>query len=216
MRLDDLEHRAAIRSTAQRPDVRAIFVDSLRGAAGGSENSSEFMEAVLWLAELARDAGKPVVLVHHLRKPGEDDRASAVTLDRLRGSSAIVQPARVIWAVDAPDPDRPTRRRLSVIKSNLARFAEPIGFDVTEAGVEFGDAPEPPRKETQVAKATDLLLSLLADGPVMATDIFNEARQAGVSERTVRNAKKELRVVARKRPGDRRWEWALPAREEQV
>ena len=51
---------------------------------------------------LARDTGKPVLCTHHLRKKGLQD-GEAVTLDRLRGSSATVQTARLVWAEEAAE-----------------------------------------------------------------------------------------------------------------
>jgi hypothetical protein len=212
VKLDDPSHQAAILQLARRPDVRFVVVDSLRGAHRRDENSSETIAIVMWLAELARDAGKPVWLTHHLRKKGLSDPADgSITLDRLRGSSAIVQPTRVIWALDTPDPNNRERKRLSVIKNNLARFPEPIGLVVSESGVTFGDAPEPPRTESQLDRAIDLLQALLAKEPMRSTALKEEAEGAGISWDTMKRAKTKLGVVAvRKAEG---WYWSLLARD---
>lgn len=209
--LDREEHQDAIEKMAHRDDVRLIIVDSLRGAHRRDENSSATMEVCKWLAELARDTGKPILLSHHLRKRGMLDVADRVTLDRIRGSSAIIQTARMVWAIDAPDLDFDSNKRLSVIKSNLARFPEPVGFTIgDEMRLTFGDAPEAPHEETQMDKAIDLLRALLASGPVATNDLKDETIGAGISWPTVTRAKKKLGIVARKT--DNKWSWALPAR----
>ncbi len=98
-------------------------------------------------------------------------------------------------------------KRLSVIKSNLARFPERIGLTIDDQGVKFGIAPEPPRVETVTDKAADLLMALLSDEPMRATVIEDEFKQAGISWKTANIAKKKLGISAiRKADG---WYWSL-------
>lgn len=105
----------------QRGDVCLGVVDSLWGTSQGNDRDAEIGLTTKWLAQQARDTGKPILLSHHLRKRGMFD-LDEITLDRVRGSSTIVQTARLVWALDAPHPDAPERKRLSVIKPNLAAF----------------------------------------------------------------------------------------------
>jgi hypothetical protein len=211
--LDDHRHRDAIRQASMDDRVRLIVVDSLRAAHTQDESSSRLIGVLKWLAELARDAERPVLLVHHLRKRGLLDDPETVSLDRLRGSSAIVQTARVIWSIDAPDPANKQRKRLSVIKSNLGLFPDPIGFTLNEGGeVSFGAAPEPPRRTSREQQAADLLLALLAKGPMKAVDIQEQMEQAGFSWRTAKRAKELLGVLSLKVSGS--WVWSLPASNE--
>jgi putative DNA primase/helicase len=210
LQLDNPEHLAAMARVAQNPDVRLIVVDSLRGANKRDENSSDTMAVVQWLAQLARDTGKPLLLTHHLRKRSITDNET-VELDRLRGSSAIVQPARVIWALDIPDAQQREVKRLKVVKSNLAKFPEPVGMTIDEDGVKFVKAPVAPHVETVRDRAADLLLALLADGPMEATEILGEFDQAGISERTMKEAKKSLAINSVRK--GKVWYWSLPARD---
>ena len=209
IQLDNEQHREAIEQAARRPDVRMIGVDSLRGAIGGDENAGEISGVVQWLARLARDTCKPVLLVHHLRKRGILDVGDGVTLERVRGSSAIVQHARVVWAVDVPDPLTTDRKRLSCIKNNLARFPEPVGFEIHGIGLDFVDAPEAPRVETAQGRAADLLVSLLAGGPMRSIEIKEHVDGAGLSWDAAKRAKLRMGIVGDKK-GDG-WYWALPA-----
>jgi len=207
IRLDDPEGKRVVLKRAQDSDVRLVVVDSLRGVHRRDENASESAGIIMWLAAVARDSNTPVLITHHLRKRGLMDGNEGITLERLRGSSAIVQAARVVWALDTPDPRLPDRRRLANIKNNLARFPTPIGFEFDEEGLHFGDAPEPPRQETQVDKACDLLQALLAKGPIYSTEIEEEARGAGISQKTMKRAKDRLGIVAVRR--ENRWLWGL-------
>lgn len=213
IRLDNYDHWASFVAMAQRPDVRLIVVDSLRGVHSKDENSSETIEIVMLLAELARDSGIPVLVSHHLRKRNTFD-GDEVSLERLRGSSAIVQPSRLVWALDAPDPSDLEHKRLSVIKSNLARFPEPIGLRIDENGIKFDRAPEPPKNETQTDQAADVLLAILKKEPLKATIVREEVEQAGVSWSTAKRAKKRLGIKAIKK--GKVWFWSLPSKELRV
>jgi replicative DNA helicase len=211
-KIDDLRHQRVIEEAAQRDDVRFVIVDSLSGASSRDENTAEIKSAVQWLAELARDTGKPIVLTHHLRKRGLLDVDHRVSLERVRGHSSIVQFARMVWALDTPDPNDEETRRLAVIKSNLARFPEPLGLRVTEQGVLSCSAPEPPRSTSVIDQAIEALRTLLEHGPMPATEIFVELREMGVSESTARRAQRKLGIKPRKEA--RAWMWGLPAAEE--
>jgi replicative DNA helicase len=211
-RLDREDHKAALVNLALEERVKLVVVDSLSGSNRQSEQDTEMLSLVLWLASLARDCGKPVIVTHHLRKSGIQDVDTTVNLDRVRGSSSIVQPARLIWAIDVPDPNDKNHKRLSVIKSNLARFPDPIGITIDDTGIFFGQAPTPPKIETQTDKAVDLLTALLYDEPMKAADLEQEFKHAGIGWRTANEAKKRLGIIAIRK--DNHWIWSLPARKE--
>jgi putative DNA primase/helicase len=209
--LNESSHLARLGIMAELPEVKMIVVDSLSGAnLRRKESDTEIMRITSWLAGLARDLKKPIILTHHLNKKREFDQ-DEVTLDRVRGSSGIVQHARVIWAVDTPDRTSKDQKRLSVIKNNFARFPDPLGMVINDRGIDFGDPPETPHQETQLGKAVDLLLALLCDKPIKASQLEQEAKGAGISWRTINAAKKEMGIVS-KRLHDG-WYWGLPAHE---
>ena len=212
--LDDPNGQLAVKRSALRPDVRLIVVDSLRGAHRGDENSSETAEVMIWLAELARDSGKPVLVIHHVRKRSARDETGLVTLDRLRGSSAIVQPARVVLALDSPDPTNPSLKRLSEVKNNLAAFPDPIGLEITDTGLSFGLAPEAPVFEKQMDRAIDFLRELLANGPVPSTEVQAAGETAGFSIKTLNRAKGKLGAASERK--DDQWYWTLPTRRQKL
>lgn len=202
------DKRLIERALDQRNDVRLLVLDSLSGAHGMDENDASVISVVIWLAELARDARIAVLLVHHLRKTRSDERLGEVTLDRVRGSSALVQPARVVWAIDSPDPLDQGNWRLHVIKSNLARFPEPIGFHIGDNAIpRFGPPPSPPRSTSMLQEAVGFLLERLSAGPQKGTEMFDEAKERGISPATLKRAKASLHVVSKKR-SDGSW-WIL-------
>jgi hypothetical protein len=209
-RLSVPEHQAKLAALAMRPDVKIIVVDSLSGADPTAEKSTEDAKSINWLAALARDCQKPILLTHHLRKRGMLDTEGEVDLDRVRGISTILQYARVIWAIDTPDLTNKETKRLSVIKSNLAKKPKPIGFTINDT-IEFTDAPEKPRNETRVGQAADLLLALLEKEPKSAAEILDEFEQAGFSKSGLYRAKDALGVVSIRKEG--RWVWSLPHRD---
>lgn len=211
--LQNQEHLDAIAYMATRADVRLVVVDSLSGANTVKENDARMVHVVKFLSDLAKQTAKPVILTHHLRKKGIQDTGDGITLDRIRGSGAITQPARVVWAIDAPDPTQEEHRRLSLVKNNpLGRCADPVGLRIGSDGITFDDAPEPPRVETQQDKAADVLAALLREKPMRATDVREELEDAGVSWATARRAKTALSVVSTRKDGV--WWWALPAHQD--
>jgi putative DNA primase/helicase len=208
--LDDAAKYQALRDLAFLNDVHAVVVDSLRGAHSRRENDSDLFAIVKLLAELARDCGKPVILTHHLRKRGLLD-TDGPTLDRLRGSSAIVQPARVVWALDTPDLQDKDTRRLSQVKNNLGRSPAPLGFTIGPAGVTFVEAPEPPRVISRQEAAIQFLLTLLKEEALPAEEVLEQARLAGHSQTTVQRAKGKIGVISLKKgAGGGPWFWGLP------
>lgn len=211
--LDNAEHRNGILHEAKQDDVKLIVIDSLRGSHQGDENTSDSIRIVMWLARLARETNKPILLTHHLRKRANHDSEN-ISLDRLRGSSAIAQPARVVWGLDTPNPNTPEQKRLSVIKSNIGGTPDPIGFTISELGIEFGEAPAPPQKETLLHRAKDRISAFLSNYPRPAKEIIDLLQADGISEKTIRRAKQELMILSSKK--DDQWFWSLPSNQESL
>lgn len=212
VQLDNEKHWEKIMEKAKRDDIGLIIVDSLRGGHSQNEDSSAIMTDITKrLARLAQKTKKPVLVTHHRRKLSKFDRAT-LDIDSLRGSTAIVQFARVIWMVDVPNHFHPDQKRLSVIKNNIGPLLDPIGFSIEEDGIVFGDAPEKPKKKGQFQMAKDQLISFLARGSKPVEDVLKHLASYGISESTVRRAKKELGIIDRKNPDDGyKSYWGLPA-----
>lgn len=209
-KLDEPQHFKALLRLARHDHVRLVILDSLRGLRSARRNRSSMNQLLSSLADLARIACKPVLLTHHLRKGNVLDDAGRLTIDRLLGSATIPQTARVIWALDAPDPAEPEHRRLSVIKNNLAPPVDPLGMRVRDGRPQFGPPPQPPSPNPELDRAVAFLQAALANGPVPSRVLKLKYRKAGLSDMTIRRAKKRLDIDSYRPSGQSHWFWTLP------
>jgi hypothetical protein len=128
--------------------------------------------------------------------------------------------------VVAPDPEDPERRILAANKHNLSRAAPSLVFRVETdpngaarvawggiSSLSAGDIlrePADPEQRSAFSEAKDFLSKELADGRVAAELAKKDARAAGVSERTLKRAKRALGVRSEKE-GDGTWSWVPPS-----
>jgi putative DNA primase/helicase len=216
-RLDNRRHYAALLKFARRDDVRLVILDSLGGLRSQGSNALPIGNFVFALADLARIAGKPVLLTHHFRKRTGHHGGLPSDLDRLLGAAAITQAAHVIWALDTPDPAEPEHRRLSVMKNNLLQHPFTLQFlqKTAQAGpslpLHFGPAPQEPSRSPERDRALDFLRRLLADGPLPATRVKSEYEAAGFSRATIDRAKQHLGINSFRPQGKHAWYWELPS-----
>jgi hypothetical protein len=64
--------------------------------------------------------------------------------------------------------------------------------------------------DDDVREAKHFLREALADGPRLAKDVEADAKNVGIAERTLRRARKALKVNATKAGFTAPWMWALP------
>lgn len=207
--LEDPRHLKLIRRWSELEDVRLIVVDSFSGSHSKDENDTDAGRVIRGVAEIARDNDKPLIVTHHLNK---GFRSNRITLTNVRGSTAIAQFVRVIWAMDKPDPDKAEAIRLYTIKNNLGPLVSEIGLTITASGMQtLQEAPKTPKGDTVAQQAADLLMDLLGREPLQQKDIMQAFEEAGMSEAAADRAKKRLGVLSVKR-SDSKWYWSLPAR----
>lgn len=215
-------------------DVRLITVDPISAYLPASVNSWKGQDVRLALEpirQLAAERSIAVVLVQHINR-----RADNEPLARIADSQGVPQLARsvMIWGPDPSDPagDHGTAKVLTRVKGNLAPSSKASAtFTITERTVtgnltvpvlvRGADAEITPDDviadhETRTARdeAAEWLRALLAPGPVPAKDALRQARDIGLSERTVRRAKATLSVVSEPSKDDDHlvsgWVWRLP------
>ena len=190
-------------------DVKLVVADSLRAGMTGDENSSEFGQRLAPWCHLAQRLGVAVVILHHARKPS--DGQHTMTIERLRGSSAITALPRIILGIDKPDEEDPAVR-VVMLKNNFAAAQKPFGLRLTEIGTEPAATPQVPRPATKLTEAEEFLEELLVIGKRSVADILAEAEAQGITRSTLYNAKKRLRVVEMPDTEDwRRRCWGLPS-----
>jgi hypothetical protein len=200
-------------------NARLVIVDPIQsylGAEVDAHRSNETRPVMDGLSRLAEEHSCCILLVRHLSKAqtgkaihrglGSIDLTGAVRTELLAGCS----------------PDDPAQRALVQVKSNLGQFGPSLGYTI-EADGKFrwtGEsrltatailAPETNGEEAgAMAEAEYFLVSALAEGPRPAKAIYAKAEQLGISERTLKRAKNELRVGSRKSSMNGSWEWLLP------
>ncbi|MDP9379796.1 MAG: AAA family ATPase [Chloroflexota bacterium] len=217
-RLDD--------ALSRMPDVRLLIIDPVLQLMGGNVDAArdnEVRAALHPLADLAARHGVAVLGVMHLRK-GDSPKA----LYRIANSIAFSGLARsVLLAAREADSERTA---VAHIKCNLGPLLDPVEYRIVGAGEEaslewLGVAPElgeadllaPPSgiSVTEREEAAEFLRSILQDGPLAARDVIQEARRAGIAERTLQRASKDLGVTKRRdneaggKRGQGGWVWEL-------
>lgn len=171
------------------------------------------------LAAIAERQGCAIVAVRHLGK----SRGGGHALNAGIGSIDLVAAARSVLLA-GQDPDDPRRRAVIQTKNNLAPLGAAIGYTL-EDGKFYWTGPStltagrilsPPSDEEErgtLSDAKEFLLAALSGGARDSTAIKAEAKQAGISERTLFRAKQELKIKAEKQgtPGsdDQKWVWRL-------
>ena len=204
-----------------------VIVDPLMAALSGDVNShrdQDVRRALAPLARLAEERGVAVLVVRHLNKA-----LAMKALYRGGGSIGISAAARaVLLAADAPDAEG--EHVLAVVKSNLAALAPSLRYRAIEddngaIAVEWCGTsdhradtllgvPASAEEQSTVDEAADVLRTILADGPVSATDVRKQTREAGIADRTLDRAKRHLSVRSQKDSFTGGWQWCLAGHEE--
>lgn len=213
-------------------DVRLVTVDPIQAYLPGTVNSWKGQDVRLALEpvrQLAAERHLAVALIQHLNRRAD----AADPLARIADSQGIPQLARsvMIWGPDPSDPDgdHGTMKALTRAKGNLARAKGSATFTILETRIESGiKAPALARGEDRdiapdevvadhdtrsaTDEAVEWLRELLAAGPIGAKEARRQARQVGISDRTLDRAKRRAGVrseSARDENGISGWTWRL-------
>jgi putative DNA primase/helicase len=212
---------AAIREV----DAALVIVDPLVAFLGDEVNANKDQDvrrALAPLKALAERTGVAVALIRHLNKTG-----GGQPLYRGGGSIGLIGAARfgMLVARDPDDDSRcliaPTKANLSCLPPTLAYRLVPVaGADVARvewlgesphAAAALLAAPTEPSERGALDDAKRFLRELLQEGPHPVKLIKVDARDAGISEMTLRRAKDALGVqTAHVGFGkESHWEWRL-------
>jgi len=188
-------------------DCKLVIIDPLTAYLGGkidSHRDSDVRSVLSPLVELAEKNQVAVIGVMHLNK-----NANNKAIYRGMGSIAFTAAARTVWMVSR-DPDYPEskRRLLTPIKHNVLIEPTGLAFEINNGRVIFEDEPlnisadealgqgsivEAPLLE----KAKQWLAEQLPVGKSVATKELSEwAKLEGITESTLRRAKRELKVAS--------------------
>ena len=207
-------------------DCRLIVFDPLPDYIAADENkSAEVRAALVPLARLAQEKNVAVVAVLHQNK-----KTDLSTVQRIAGSGAFAQIARVVLAIgthpEDVDKTEGKRRVMLVTKSNYGERDVGQAYEIETrpsgqpgltwiAGAVSMDADQLSRRPTggqehedRRGAAVDVLRDILAVGPKNAAAVTDELQDQGFRRRQIDHAVDVLNVKKHKhRDG---WYWELP------
>lgn len=199
--LAEEEHRNQLSNMVEEVQPSLIVIDSMGGIKSGGENKKEEMQPImLYLTRLVQNRNCSVLVLHHLNK-GSLAESEEITLNRLRGSTAISQFSRSVIFIS----NKPQGTKLWVGKSNVAKLADPLRVDSivdyvngesVVRGFEFWPWEED-IKLTKVEECGNWVLRYLSDSDdagIAARQIF----EAGDETWTVRTVKDAGTILERK------------------
>jgi hypothetical protein len=217
-------------------DVKLVQIDPITAYLGtgkiDSFRTTDVRSVLGPVVELAAELNSAIVGIMHFNKKTDVDNA----LLRISDSLAFGATARHVYAV--VDDAENDRKLLVKAKNNLAaagnkslayRFAgrevgedaktgkvifaphilwEDNHVDVTATEAMQASSTKSPRARE---KAKQFLTDILANGPVLKTEIEEAADANGISGRTLFRAKDDLKIVVEKdRKKDGKWYWRWP------
>lgn len=206
-RLDNASDMKKLEEACKSLKPKLIVIDSLAASHGQRENDAAMHRLLVPLQVLADRYKVCVLIIHHLRKEDSKNPRTEVTLDDMRGSTAIGAALLSVLALDRPDKLDPGNRRLRVVKANLALEPPAIGFrwlsNVDQQGQShseflFGPPPEAngsgggsqQDSANQLASAQAALLIALTTSFQPASQVIALCQKSNKSlnERTLRRA----------------------------
>jgi putative DNA primase/helicase len=205
--------------------AKLLIIDPVLTMLGGDANKDQdARKALTPIADMAERTGTAVVGVRHLNKS-----IGLKAIQRGGGNMGLIGVARAgLFFAEHPDDDR--LRVMAAHKTNLAEKPPSLSYRIVTstvhntARVEWMGATEhdanslaagsvSPHEKSELEAAKEFLREELKDGPVWAKRVYTDARDAGISERTLRRAKDALRVKSEK-VGTEGWAWSLPSEDD--
>jgi hypothetical protein len=216
---------------ARRGDVRLVIIDPISSYLGrvDSHKNAEVRSVLEPLGEMAARKRVAVVCNNHFSKGGGNANS------RIIGSVAFVNHARAAFIV-TPDAENEGRLLLMPSKMNIAPIKHGLAFRIEGCLIQNADGEEILTSRiawestpvtisadealaahdenrgdrSAAAEAEEFLRDKLSAGPVAAKEAEEHARALGVPPRTLRRARKKLRVVAEKSGLKEGWTWRVP------
>jgi len=211
--MDERLEQAIIRTQA-----KLVILDPLQAYIGANvdmHRANEIRPIMKHITDVAQRCNAAIVLIGHLNKA-----MGMKSSYRGLGSIDIPASARSVLLVGRIK-DNPTIRVMAQVKSSLAPEGEPIAFELNkETGFRFigkydisvDDLLNGTSSVSKVEQAENMLKDELSSGDsIPQKQLLFKAQIRNISERTLNEAKKNLRVKSVKR--NDKWYWQLPKEE---
>jgi hypothetical protein len=216
-----LRNVAAYEELLVRHRPALMIVDPVQALLDGvNMNAANTVRVALHpLVELAARYETTVLIVRHLSKAG-----GAKSIHRGLGSIDFSAVARSALRI-GEDPEHPGTRVLVHVKNSLGPPGASLEFEIGERLVWLGRSEltaedldrraKKARGRSALEMAHEFVQNQLGRGAKPAKDLRVQARRAGITDRTLERAAKELGVVHERlgRTGSRgsgQWVWVLP------
>jgi RecA-family ATPase len=193
-------------------------LDDYLGNVRGNDNI-QVRAALGPLLNFSQETNMTILGIQHLNK----DQAKRAVY-RTLGSMAYIAVARSVFLVQPDEEDQSkTRRYFAPLKANLAKNPTTLAFNVEgpigHPVVKWESEPveitpdailadaETKDRMTALDEAIEFLREILKNGRVHSEEIKKEAEKTGISQKTLRRAKKRLKIKSEK--DGSKWFWSI-------
>lgn len=202
----------SIEQAIRKSNAKLLVLDPIQAYIGDNvdmNRANVIRPRMTKLKETAEKTGCAIVLIGHMNK-NSGGKANYRNL----GSIDISAAARSVLLV-AKQNKSSDIKVLAQLKNNLAPLGTSLSFRFKDGKVEWLSECELTVDEllsgagiaNKLSIAEDFLSAKLEDGMLLAKEIFDEASELGIGDRTLRKAKANLDVQSIKKDG--LWYWKL-------
>ncbi len=217
-RLFDLSQLEVLEAALEQTKPRLVIIDNIASYLGpkiGMNQAQGIAVLMNAISDLAQKYQAAFLLIRHPAKKLRD-----FVIYSGAGSYAFAGVVRSMLLI-GKDPEDPDTSVMVHSKYNLSGQGPSVSFGITEDGsfewrgysavtasqLFAPDAVKEKFSQSLKQLAKKWLLGMLQDGPLAATQVFDEAKKAGISERTLKRAKEELGIKSVKSVEE--WFWVL-------
>lgn len=194
-------------------NAKLVVLDPIQGFLGADvdmHRANEIRPIMKHISELAEKYKCAIILIGHMNKcsVGKSAYRGLGSIDFQAAARSVLIVGRI--------KDEPEVRVVCQTKSSLApeakavafRLNEETGFEwIGELDITADDLLSGTVKGTKKQAAMDFLENLLADRQMAQKEIIELARQKGISDKTLRNAKDELKIKSKR--VNNQWHWSF-------
>lgn len=206
-------------------DVKLIIIDPVSAYLGADPKFDSYKEThvrstLAPVAELARKHDLAIVGIMHLNKKEE-----ALAITRVSGSMAFAAAPRAVWLI-AKNRDDKTLFHFANLKFNLGEKPSGLSYRIKKDVITFEDRNEEdldPEEllskdrggESPIGEAKEFLQEIFKNDKERDTaEIMDNAKTDGIAIKTLKRAKKDLKITSKEKriDGKNKWMWVFPER----